>query len=140
MSRRALVAAALGATLAASPWLAPAAWAAFAATVGANASFVSYTVPAPGNIRCSGLALLSSSRIVWDAVTPPAGDTVAYVVTDPSRRVTTTSATFYQLPAISLLTGQYAVQAQISSGWTSQPATITVGLTALGLLYLCSTP
>jgi hypothetical protein len=140
MMRRALALAAVAATLATSPWLAPAAWAAFASVVGVNASFASYSVPTPDNIRCSGLTSLTSSRIAWDAVTPPAGDTIVYVVTDPSRRVTTTSATFHQLPTISLLTGQYAVQAQISSGWRSQPATITVALTALGLLYLCSTP
>jgi hypothetical protein len=51
---------------------------------------------------------------------------------------TTTSAAFYQLPAVSL-PGQYAVQAQISSGWRSSATTITVSLGALGL-YVCRTP
>jgi hypothetical protein len=55
---------------------------------------------------------------VWDAVTPPPGDTIAYVVTQPGGAETTTS----------------------SSGWRSQATTITVSLGALGLLYLCSTP
>jgi hypothetical protein len=77
---------------------------------------------------------------VWDAVTPPSGDTIVYVVTPPGGRATTTSATSFQLPTISLTSGQYAVRAQISSGWQSQAATITVSLGALGLLYLCSTP
>jgi hypothetical protein len=139
MTRRALAVAAVGATLGASPWLAPAAWAAFATAVSASASFGAYAVPAPANLRCQGLTSLTSSRVVWDAVTPPAGDAVVYVVTPPSGRATTTSATFYQLPAISPLTGQYRVQAQISSGWQSQPATITVTLSVL-VLYVCTTP
>ena len=140
MRPRALALAAVAATLATSPWLAPAAWAAFAATVGASASFDAYVVPVPGNLRCQGLTQLTSSRIAWDAVPPPAGDTIVYVVTPPRGSPTTTSATFYQLPAISLVPGQYAVRAQISSGWQSQAATITVTLGSLGLLYLCSTP
>ncbi|HEX5147377.1 MAG TPA: hypothetical protein VFV85_10155 [Conexibacter sp.] len=140
MSRRALVAAALGATLAASPWLAPAAWAAFTAAAGASATLASYSVPAPANIRCQGLTSLTSSRIVWDAVGPPTGNTVSYVVTPPGSRAVTTTQAFYQLPALSLTPGQYAVQTQISSGWLSPATTITVSLSALGILYLCSTP
>jgi hypothetical protein len=116
------------------------AWAAFGSGVSANASFATYTVAVPGNLRCTGLLQLSTSRIVWDAVPPPAGQTVDYVVTPPDGRSTTTSATFHQLPAITLVPGRYAVQARISSGWLSQPATITVTLGALGLLYLCSAP
>lgn len=74
-----------------------------------------------------------------DAVSPPAGDTIAYVVTAPGGGTTTTSAAFCQLPGVMLASGQYAVQAQISSGWRSQATTITVGLGVLGL-YTCSTP
>jgi hypothetical protein len=141
MSRRALALAAATAALAASSWMAPAAWAAFLASVTTSGGgFATYAVPIPGNIRCSGLTSLSSSRILWDAVTPPAGDTMHYVVTQPGGATTTTSATFYQLPAVSLMPGQYAVRAQISSGWQSQAATITVGMNVLGLLYTCSTP
>ena len=102
-------------------------------------SLATYVVPAPSGLACSGLASLTTSRIVWSAVTPPAGDAIAYVVTAPGGRQTTTAATSYDLPAVTL-PGQYAVQAQISSGWRSSPVTITVSLTALGLLYLCSTP
>jgi hypothetical protein len=81
-----------------------------------------------------------SSRIVWDPVAPPAGQSVSYVVTEPDGDVVTTSGTSHQLPPVTLLPGLYGVQTQISSGWRSQPATITASLTALGLLYLCSTP
>lgn len=116
------------------------AWAAFSAGDEASASFGAYAVPAPANVRCSGLLQLSTSTIVWDAVAPPSGETVDYVVTPPGRSAVTTSETSFQLPAISLLAGQYAIQARLSSGWLSQPSTITVTLTALGLLYLCSTP
>ncbi len=117
------------------------AWAAFGSNVTASAALATYTVPVPGNLRCSGLLQVSTSRIVWDAVTPPTGQTVDYVVTPPSGRATTTGgATSYQLPAVTLVPGRYAVRAQISSGWLSQPATITVTLGALGLLYLCSAP
>ncbi|HZV72167.1 MAG TPA: hypothetical protein VFF79_00475 [Conexibacter sp.] len=141
MRRRALAAAVAAAALGTSPWAAPAAWAAFAATVTTSGtSLAAYTVPTPGNIRCSGLTSLASSRILWDAVAPPAGDTIVYAVTLPSGGTTTTSATFYQLPAVTLMPGQYAVQAQISSGWRSAATTITVSLGALGLLYLCRTP
>lgn len=139
MSRRALAAAA-GLALAMSPWLAPAAWAAFLASVATSGtSFAAYTVPAPTNIHCSGLSSLTTSKILWNAVTPPPGDTIAYAVTQPGGATTTTSATSFTLPAISLTSGQYAVQAQISSGWRSSAATITVGLGVLGL-YTCSTP
>lgn len=113
----------------------------FGASVQASGSqFAAYTVPVPGNLRCAGLSSLLTSKLVWDAVTPPAGDSIAYVVTVPGGRQTTTAATTYDLPPVTLLPGQYAVQAQISSGWRSPAATITVSLGALGLLYLCSTP
>jgi hypothetical protein len=133
------IAALASAALALAPWGAPA-WAAFASGVQTSAtSFASYTVPSPTGIRCSGLGALGTSSINWNAVTPPPGNTIAYVVTAPGGGTTTTSATSYQLPAVSLTTGQYKVQARISSGWLSLPATITVGLTVL-LLYTCSTP
>lgn len=132
---------ALGIALAAATAPGAVAWAAFGATVTTSGtSFGAYTVPVPGNIRCTGLLQLSTSRILWDAVAPPAGQTVDYVVTLPDRRTATTSATFYQLPAVTLVAGQYAVQARISSGWLSQPTTISVSLGALGLLYVCRTP
>jgi hypothetical protein len=116
------------------------AWAAFGGGVSAGAaSLATWTVPAPANLRCQGLTSLTSSRIAWDAVAPPGGQTVDYVVTLPGGRTTTTSQTFHTLPVVTL-PGQYAVQAQIASGWLSQPVTITVTLTALGLLYLCATP
>ena len=139
MRRRAL--AVVLVALAASPWSVPAAWAAFAASVTTTGtSFASYTVPTPGNVRCSGLTSPTSSRVLWDAVAPPVGQTIAYVVTQPDGRQATTAATFFQLPAVTLTAGQYAIQAQISSGWLSQPTTITVSLGVLGLLYLCRTP
>lgn len=127
--------------LSAAALLAPAAaWAAFGTSVRATSgALATYAVPAPSGLACRGLATLSTSQIVWSAVPPPAGNTVAYVVTAPSGRQTTTSATSYGLPVVTL-PGQYAVQTQISSGWRSPAATITVSLTALGLLYLCSTP
>lgn len=138
MSRRLLAAAV--AALATSPWLAPAAWASFLASVGTSGSrFAAYAVPAPADIRCGGLTSPTSSKILWDAVAPPPGDTIAYVVTQPGGGTTTTSATSYALPAVSLTSGRYAVQAQISSGWRSSAATITVGVGVLGL-YTCSTP
>lgn len=116
------------------------AWAAFAGAVAAGpASLTAYAVPAPAGLRCQGLDSLTTSRVAWDAVAPPPGETVDYVVTLPGGRTTTTNATYHPLPLITL-PGRYAVQARISSGWLSQPATITVTLTALGLLYLCSTP
>ncbi len=116
-----------------------AAWAAFGSGVAAGpASLATYTVPAPANLRCAGLASLTSSRLAWDAVVPPPGETVDYVVTLPGGRTTTTSAAFHQLPVVTL-PGQYAVQARVA-GWLSQPTTITVTLTALGLLYLCRVP
>ncbi len=140
MTERVLAAAA-SAALALAPWAAPSsAWAAFGAGVQTNATgFVSYTVPTPTGIRCSGLGSLGSSTINWNAVAPPPGNTIAYVVSAPGGAQTTTAATSYQLPPVSLTTGQYKVQAKISSGWLSQPATITVGLTVL-VLYTCSTP
>ena len=123
-----------------APWPA-AAWAAFAATVAASgATLATYTVPTPTGIACRGLVSLTSSQIVWTAVAPPPGDSVVYVVTAPGGRQTTTAAASYNLPAATLTPGQYAVQAQISSGWRSVATTITVSLGALGLLYLCSTP
>jgi len=84
-------------------------------------------------------AFAASSTIGWNAVTPPTGDSVVYVVTAPGGGTTTTSATSYQLPSVNLMTGKYAVQAQISSGWRSQATTITVSFGLLGL-YVCSTP
>lgn len=113
---------------------------AFAASVQTSGtSLAAYTVPVPANIRCSGLSSLLTSKLAWDAVAPRPGDAIVYVVTAPGGRQTTTAATTYDLPAVTL-PGQYAVQAQISSGWRSTTTTITVSLTALGLLYLCSTP
>lgn len=139
MTRRLAGATATGLVLAAAATAT--ALGAFAASVQTSGtSYGAYTVPVPGNIRCSGLSSLLSSKIAWDAVTPLAGDSVSYVVTAPNSRQTTTTGTTYDLPIITLLPGQYAVQAQISSGWRSSAATITVSLTALGLLYLCSTP
>ncbi|HEU4701274.1 MAG TPA: hypothetical protein VFS37_02240 [Conexibacter sp.] len=137
MSRR--TGRALGALVAAALLAPAAAWAAFGASVSATSTLATYAVPAPSGLACRGLASLATSQVVWSAVTPPAGDTVAYVVTAPGGRQTTTSATSYSLP-VATLPGQYAVQTQISSGWRSPAATITVTLTALGLLYLCSTP
>ena len=61
-------------------------------------------------------------------------------MTLPAGTTTTTAATSYQLPALTLTPGQYALRTQISSGWRSQAATITVGLNVLGILYTCSTP
>jgi hypothetical protein len=113
---------------------------AFGASVQASGtSLAAYTVPVPANIRCGGLSSLLTSKLAWDAVAPRPGDAVVYVVTAPGGRQTTTAATSYDLPAVTL-PGQYTVQAQISSGWRSTVTTITVSLTALGLLYLCSTP
>lgn len=127
------------ATVAAVP--SGAALAAFGASVTASSDFATYTVSPPASLRCTGLLQLSTSRITWDAVAPPAGQTVDYLVTPPSGRATSTGgAAFWQLPAVTLLPGRYAVQTAISSGWQSQPATITVTLGALGLLYLCSAP
>ena len=122
-----------------SPWP-TVAGAAFGASVSATGgSLATYTVPTPSGLACRGLTSLSTSRIVWNAVTPPAGNSVRYVVTAPGGRQTTTATPGYDLP-LATLPGQYAVRTQISSGWSSPSATITVSLTALGLLYLCSTP
>lgn len=110
---------------------------AFGASV--QTSLAAYTVPVPPNLRCSGLSSLLTSKLAWDGVAPRPDDSVAYVVTAPGGRQTTTAATTYDLPAVTL-PGQYAVQTQIASGWRSTATTITVSLTALGLLYLCSTP
>ncbi len=137
--RRTLIALAAGA-LALGPGPG-AAWAAFAAVVGTSgSSFGSYTVPTPANLRCGGLSAPLTSKILWDAVAPPAGQSVDYLVTAPSGTTTTTAATSFNLPPAMLTSGQYAVRAQISSGWQSTPATITVGVTVLGLLYTCSVP
>jgi hypothetical protein len=115
--------------------------AAFVANVqGSGTSLAAYTVPAPTGIACAGLSLQSTSRLTWNAVAPRAGDSVVYAVTVPAGTTTTTAATTYQLPAVALSPGQYAVRTQISSGWRSQPATITVGLNLLGILYTCSVP
>ncbi|HEX7290136.1 MAG TPA: hypothetical protein VF250_03325 [Conexibacter sp.] len=136
MSRAGRLLVALGAASVLAP---AAAWAAFSRSVSATGSLASYAVPAPAGLACRGLASLATSQIVWNAAAAPAGNTVAYVVTAPGGRQTTTAATSYSLPTATL-PGQYAVQTQISSGWRSPAATITVSLTALGLLYLCSTP
>jgi hypothetical protein len=138
MSRAGRLLVALSAlTLASLP---AAAMGAFAGSVQATGATLStYAVPTPTGLACSGLASLTTSRIVWNAVTPPAGDSVVYVVTAPGGRQTTTATASYDLP-IATLPGQYAVRTQISSGWQSPSATITVSLAALGLLYLCSTP
>lgn len=134
-----LVALAAG-VLALMPWPGVA-WAAFAAVVGTSgSSFSSLTVAPPANLRCGGLSAPLTSKILWDAVAPPAGQTVDYVVTAPGGGTTTTAATSWNLPPATLIPGQYAVRTQISSGWQSAPATITVGLTVLGLLYTCSVP
>jgi len=136
MSRRLLAAA----VAALATGLTPAAWASFLTSVGTSGTgFASYTVPTPANIRCSGLSSPTSSKILWDAVAPPPGDAIAYVVTQPGGGTTTTSAASYALPAVSLTSGQYAVQAQISSGWRSAATTVTVGVGVLGL-YTCRTP
>jgi hypothetical protein len=116
-----------------------AAWAVFGAGVQARGALATYAVPAPTGLACRGLTSLTTSRIVWNAVSLPPSGSVAYVVTAPGGRQTTTATTSYDLP-IATLPGQYAVQTQITSGWRSPAATITVSLTALGLLYLCSTP
>jgi hypothetical protein len=127
------------AALTLSPWPAVAI-AGFGASVSASgAALATYAVPVPTGLACRGLVSLTTSRIVWNAVAPPPSGGVAYVVTAPGGRQTTTSATSYDLP-VATLPGQYAVRAQLPSGWHSQSATITVSLTAFGLLYLCSTP
>lgn len=119
---------------------AAAALGAFGASVQTSGSaFDAYTVPTPANLRCTGLTSLTTSRLAWDAVTPPPGGSVAYLVTTPAARQTTTTATTYDLPTVTL-PGQYSVLTQISSGWQSPATTITVTLTAFGLLYLCRTP
>lgn len=124
----------LGAVVAAALWFAVPAAAAFLASVAATAAFSAYTVPAPANVRCAGLGLLSGS-IVWDAVTPPAGATVSYDVTQPDARVVNTSGTSYTLPAVSLI-GAYRVQTRLSAGgWRSTAVTVTV-TNVLGI-YIC---
>ncbi|MGB2710602.1 MAG: hypothetical protein WBC33_03735 [Conexibacter sp.] len=121
--------------------LAAPAWGAFAATVQTTAtSFGAYVVQVPGGIACSGLGSPLNSKLVWNAVPPPPGNSVDYVVTAPGGATSATAATNYQLPSVTLSPGQYSVQARISSGWLSQATTITVGLTVLGLFYTCSTP
>lgn len=97
-------------------------------------SFAAYTVPAPANVRCSGLGLLRG-QIVWDAVTPPAGATVSYDVTQPDGRVVNAPATAYALPTISLI-GNYVVQTRLSAGgWRSAGVTVTV--TNVAGIYIC---
>lgn len=135
--RHGIAALAAGALAAALPALAGAAFLAAVATTGS--SFAAYTVSIPTGIRCSGLTSLVTSRILWNAVAPPAGQSTDYVVTAPSGSTTTTASTSYTLPALTLMPGQYAVQSRISSGWRSQPTTITVGLGIIGL-YTCSVP
>ena len=90
--------------------------------------------------RVQRAASLTSSRSSGARSTPPPGDSIVYVVTAPGGRQTTTAAASYDLPVATLPTGSTRCQAQVSSSWRSSPPTITVSLTALGLLYLCSTP
>lgn len=116
-------------------WAAAPAVAAFLGNVSAQSSFDAYTVPTPANVRCAGLGLLRGT-IVWDAVTPPAGATVSYDVTQPDARVVNTAATSFNLPTITLI-GTYRVQTRISAGgWTSVAA--SVGVTNVAGIYICS--
>lgn len=131
---------AIVATMALAP-CAQSAVASFVAGVQADgAQLAAYVVPTPTGIRCTGLSSLLTSKIAWDAVAPPAGQSIDYVVAKPGGDTVETSATTYTLPPVTLLPGQYAVRARIAAGWVSQPATITVTLGALGLLYLCRAP
>lgn len=115
-------------------WAAAPAVAAFLGSVGAQPSFSAYTVPVPPNVRCSNLGLLSGN-IVWEAVTPPAGATVSYDVTQPDARVLNTTATTFSLPLITLI-GTYRVQTRLSSGgWTSDAASVSV--TNVAGIYIC---
>lgn len=120
--RRALAAVLTGGVLL---WAAAPAVAAFVANVAAQASFSAYTVPVPPNLRCTGATLLNGT-ITWQAVVPPTGTTVSYVVTLPDGRTATTTQTRYSLGILTLI-GTYRVQARISAGnWTSAPAAIVV--------------
>lgn len=101
----------------------------------ANAPFSAYTVPTPPGVRCSGLGILTGA-IVWTAVTPPPGNTVDYVITQPDARIVTTTGLSYTLPVLGL-GGQYRVQTRISSGWLSAPAVVNVTLGLLSI-YICS--
>lgn len=108
--------------------------AAFVGSVLVQPSFAAYTVPAPANVRCSGLGLLRGT-IVWDAATPPSGATVSYDVTQPDGRVVNSTATSYSLPALSLI-GNYVVQTRLSAGsWRSTGVTINV--TNVAGIYIC---
>lgn len=124
--------------LALAPWAATAAASFTAAVAATGGPLATYTVPPPTGLACRGLLSLSSSRIVWNPVTPPPGQSVRYAVTEPDGDVVTTTATSHPLPILVLLPGVYQVQAEISSGWRSAPASIRVSLNALGLLYVCS--
>lgn len=120
--------------LAAALWAAVPAAAAFVATVAAQAALSSYTVPVPANVRCSGLGLLRG-QMVWDAVTPPAGATVSYDITQPDARIANTTTTSFWLPAVSLI-GTYTVRTRISVGrWTSAGSSRTV--TNVAGIYIC---
>lgn len=113
-------------------WAAAPAVAAFVASVAAEASFSAYTVPVPPNLRCTGATLLNGS-ITWQAVTPPAGTTVSYLVTLPDGRTVSTTQTRYSLGILTLV-GVYRVQAVLSAGsWTSALASINV-TNVLGVL------
>lgn len=115
-------------------WTVAPALAAFVGGVLAQPSFASYTVPAPANVRCSGLGLLRG-QIVWDSVAPPGGATVAYDVTQPDGRVVSSAATSYSLPTVSLI-GGYTVQTRLSAGgWRSTGVTISV--TNVAGVYIC---
>lgn len=121
-----------------APWAATAAASFQKAVSAAGGPLSTYSVPTPTGLSCRGLLSLLTSRLVWNPVTPPAGQTVRYVVTQPNGIQVTTTDTSFSLPAIALLAGTYQVQADISSGWRSAPAAIRVTLNALGLLYICS--
>ncbi len=115
-------------------WTAAPALAAFVGSVLVQPSFASYTVPAPPNVRCTGLGLLRG-QIVWEAVTPPSGATVSYDVTQPDGRVVNSTATSYALPAVSLI-GNYVVQTRLSAGgWRSTG--VTVNVTNVAGIYIC---
>ncbi|MDO8183996.1 hypothetical protein Q5424_08120 [Conexibacter sp. JD483] len=116
-------------------WAAAPALAAFVGSVLAESSFASYTVPAPGNVRCTGLGVLRG-QIVLDPVTPPSGATISYDITQPDGRVVNSAATSYSLPAVSLI-GSYVVQARLSAGgWRS--AGVTINVTNVAGVYICA--
>lgn len=108
------------------------AWAAFSALVSAGASFSAYTVPVPPNLRCVNTG--GRTLLTWDAVTPPAGVAVDYVVTQPDARTVVTTTPSFTLPAL-LLVGQYSVRTRVAGSWQSAAAVRNV-TNVLGL-YIC---